>query len=46
MNDMPKPELKKVVKEVPKGKKVQLEKQKELFEKSLPGEMPKISLLQ
>jgi len=46
MNDMPKTQVKEVVKEVPQGKKVHLEKQKELFEKSLPGEMPKISLLQ
>ena len=46
MNEMPKTEVKEVVKEVPQGKKVHLEKQKELFEKSLPGEMPKISLLQ
>ena len=46
MNDMPKMQVKEVVKEVPQGKKVHLEKQKELFEKSLPGEMPKISLLQ
>ena len=46
MNEMPKTEVKKVVKDVPQGKKVHLEKQKELFEQSLPGEMPKISLLQ
>ena len=46
INKMPKTEVKEVVKEVPQGKKVHLEKQKELFEKSLPGEMPKISLLQ
>ena len=46
MNEMPKTEVKEVVKEVPQGKKVHLEKQKELFDKSLPGEMPKISLLQ
>ena len=46
MNEMPKTAVKEVVKDVPKGKKVHLEKQKELFEKSLPGEMPKISLLQ
>ncbi len=46
MDDMPKTQVKEVVKEVPQGKKVHLEKQKELFEKSLPGEMPKISLLQ
>ena len=46
MNEMPKTEVKEVVKDVPQGKKVHLEKQKELFEKSLPGEMPKISLLQ
>ncbi len=46
MNDMPKTEVKEVVKEVPQGKKIHLEKQKELFKKSLPGEMPKISLLQ
>ena len=46
MNDMPKTQVKEVVKEVPQGKKIHLEKQKELFEKSLPGEMPKISLLQ
>ncbi len=46
MNEMPKTEIKKIVKEVPQGKKVHLEKQKELFDKSLPGEMPKISLLQ
>ncbi len=46
MNEMPKTEVKKVVKDVPQGKKIHLEKQKELFEKSLPGEMPKISLLQ
>ena len=46
MNEMPKTEVREVVKEVPQGKKVHLEKQKELFEKSLPGEMPKISLLQ
>ncbi len=46
MDEMPKTSVKKVVKEVPQGKKVHLEKQKELFEKSLPGEMPKISLLQ
>ena len=45
MNDMPKTQVKEVVKEVPQGKKIHLEKQKELFEKSLPGEMPKISLL-
>ena len=43
---MPKTQVKEVVKEVPQGKKIHLEKQKELFEKSLPGEMPKISLLQ
>jgi len=35
MNEMPKTEVKEVVKEVPQGKKVHLEKQKELFEKSL-----------
>ena len=46
MNEMPKTEVKEVVKDVPQGKKVHLEKQKELFVKSLPGEMPKISLLQ
>ena len=46
MNEMPKPTVKEVSKEVPQGKKVHEEKQKELFEKSLPGEMPKISLLQ
>ncbi len=46
MNEMPKTAVKEVVKEVPQGKKVHLEKQKELFDKSLPGEMPKISLLQ
>ena len=46
MNEMPKTAVKEVVKDVPQGKKVHLEKQKELFEKSLPGEMPKISLLQ
>ena len=46
MNEMPKTEVKEVFKDVPQGKKVHLEKQKELFEKSVPGEMPKISLLQ
>ena len=46
MNEMPKTTVKEVSKEVPLGKKVHEEKQKELFEKSLPGEMPKISLLQ
>ena len=46
MEEMPKTSVKEVTKEVPQGKKVHLEKQKELFEKSIPGEMPKISLLQ
>ena len=46
MEEMPKTSVKEVAKEVPQGKKVHLEKQKELFEKSIPGEMPKISLLQ
>ena len=46
MEEMPKTSVKEVIKEVPQGKKVHLEKQKELFEKSIPGEMPKISLLQ
>ena len=46
MEEMPKTSVKEVTKEVPLGKKVHLEKQKELFEKSIPGEMPKISLLQ
>ena len=46
MDEMPKTSVKEVTKEVPQGKKVHLEKQKELFEKSIPGEMPKISLLQ
>ena len=46
MEEMPKTSVKKVANEVPQGKKVHLEKQKELFEKSIPGEMPKISLLQ
>ena len=45
MNEMPKTIVKEVPKEVQQGKKVHIEKQKELFEKSLPGEMPKISLL-
>ena len=45
MNEMPKTIVKEVSKEVQQGKKVHIEKQKELFEKSLPGEMPKISLL-
>jgi len=45
MNEMPKTIVKEVSKEVQQGKKVYIEKQKELFEKSLPGEMPKISLL-
>ena len=45
MEEMPKPSVKEVKKEIPQGKKVHKEKQKELFEKSLPGEMPKISLL-
>ena len=46
MDEMPKADVKEVIKDIPQGKKVHLEKQKELFEKSLPGEMPKISLLQ
>ena len=46
MEEMPKTSVKEVIKEVPQGKKVHLEKQKELFDKSIPGEMPKISLLQ
>ena len=45
MDEMPKTIVKEVSKEVQQGKKVHIEKQKELFEKSLPGEMPKISLL-
>ena len=45
INEMPKTIVKEVSQEVQQGKKVHLEKQKELFEKSLPGEMPKISLL-
>ncbi len=46
MDELPKTTVKEVTKDVPQGKKAHLEKQKELFEKSLPGEMPKISLLQ
>ena len=45
MDELPKTTVKEVTKDVPQGKKAHLEKQKELFEKSLPGEMPKISLL-
>ena len=45
MDEMPKTIVKEVSKEVQQGKKVHIEKQKELFEKSIPGEMPKISLL-
>ena len=45
MEKMPKPTIKEAPKEIPQGKKVHLEKQTELFEKSLPGSMPKISLL-
>ncbi len=41
MDEMPKTEVKEVTKDIPQGKKLHLEKQKELFEKSLPGEMPK-----
>ncbi len=43
---MPKPQIREAKKEIPEGKKVHEEKQTELFEKSVPGEMPKISLLQ
>ena len=42
---MPKPEIKKVEKPIEEGKKVHKEKQVELFEEKIPGEMPKISLL-
>ena len=42
---MPKTEIKKAESKIPEGKKVILEKQEELFEKKIPGEMPKISLL-
>ena len=42
---MPKPEIKKVEKPIVEGKKVHQEKQVELFEEKIPGEMPKISLL-
>ena len=45
IKSMPKPEIKKADSKIPEGKKVILEKQKELFEKKIPGEMPKISLL-
>ena len=42
---MPQPEIKKVDKPIVEGKKVHQEKQVELFEEKIPGEMPKISLL-
>ena len=45
INSMPKPEIKKVEKPIEEGKKVHKEKQVELFEEKIPGEMPKISLL-
>ena len=45
IRSMPKPEIKKVDKPIVEGKKVHQEKQVELFEKKIPGEMPKISLL-
>ncbi len=45
IRSMPKPEIKKAESKIPEGKKVILEKQEELFEKKIPGEMPKISLL-
>ena len=45
IRSMPKPEIKKAEPKIPEGKKVILEKQEELFEKKIPGEMPKISLL-
>ena len=45
IKSMPKPEIKKADSKIPEGKKVILEKQEELFEKKIPGEMPKISLL-
>lgn len=45
IKSMPKPEIKKAESKIPEGKKVVLEKQEELFEKKIPGEMPKISLL-
>ena len=45
IRSMPKPEIKKVDKPIVEGKKVHQEKQVELFEEKIPGEMPKISLL-
>ena len=45
IKSMPKPEIKKVEKPIVEGKKVHQEKQVELFEEKIPGEMPKISLL-
>ena len=45
IKSMPKPEIKKVEKPIVEGRKVNQEKQVELFEKKIPGEMPKISLL-
>ncbi len=45
IRSMPKTEIKKAESKIPEGKKVILEKQEELFEKKIPGEMPKISLL-
>ena len=45
IRSMPQPEIKKVDKPIVEGKKVHQEKQVELFEEKIPGEMPKISLL-
>ena len=45
IRSMPKPEIKKVDKPIVEGKKIHQEKQVELFEEKIPGEMPKISLL-
>ena len=45
IKSMPKPEIKKVEKPIVEGKKVHQEKQVELFEEKIPGQMPKISLL-
>ena len=45
IKSMPKTEIKKVEKPIVEGKKVHQEKQVELFEEKIPGQMPKISLL-